>query len=1103
MWPEQMWAIQLVPLLEGRARAAYVAMDAEEALDYGKLKTASLRKSDIDKETYRQKFQSDEVCSDETPRELFVRLKGLYEKWMTPKEKTKEQIGDTIILEQYLKMINPELRSWILERNLATMDLAVDLVEAYTTARRAEGSFQLGKAAERHQHRQPGESGVVRCRSKHQDELLTLDHLTTEQREELRKIIPEGSFSEEPGRTTAIQHDIRLQTQDPIRQLKCRVPARLIPKFKEDTFDPYPMPRADELIESLSTEDLCKGYWQVPLTESAKELTAFRAPNGLFYFVIMPFGLHGAAATLQRLMDTVLKGTEDFAASYLDDIVIYSGRWKEHLHHLETVLGKIRAAVLTANPGKCHLAKGVVSYLGYVLGGGAIRPQLEKVQAVKECPIPNHKEVISGSPDFSKPFVVQTDASGNGLGAVLLQGEEDSRRPILYISRKLFPRDKNYSTVEKEALAVKWALDSLKYHLMGKIATLTYCSERYPDNSVATEHPFTCKLYTAILISLNNRAWFSWLACISAFNTIQPLLLRDKLMKMEVDMHLVTWITDYLTGRPQHVRIRDCSSDTVISSTGAPQGTVLSPVLFTLYTSDFKYNSELCHMQKFSDDTAIVGCVCNGQEREYRSLVEDFVEWCTTNHLKLNITKTKEMCIDFRRSRPSQQPISIKGVDVEVVRSYRYLGVHLDERLDWSVNTDMVYKKAQSRLYFLRRLGSFRICQKLLLMFYQSVVASVLFYAVVCWGGSISKRDAGRLDRLVRKAGSVLGLELESLTPLAERRALSKLLHIMDNVHHPLHSTIIRQRSSFSVHYLETPVHYLEIPVHYLETPVHYLETLVHYLETLVHYLETPVHYLETPVPYLETPVPYLETPVHYLEIPVHYLEIPVHYIKTPVHYLEIPVNYLEIPVNYLETPVHYLETPVHYLEIPVHYLEIPVHYLETPVHYLETLVHYLETLVHYLETPVHYLETPVPSLETPVPYLETPVHYLEIPVHYLEIPVHYIKTPVHYLEIPVNYLEIPVNYLETPVHYLKTPVHYPETPVHYLETPVHYLEIPVHYLEIPVHYLETLVGRGWPILGLVVRHGGFKPDVGSYWKPVKGVQQGDKTCFFVIGLPI
>ncbi|KAI4887416.1 hypothetical protein NFI96_018878, partial [Prochilodus magdalenae] len=227
----------------------------------------------------------------------------------------------------------------------------------------------------------------------------------------------------------------------------------------------------------------------------------------------------------------------------------------------------------------------------------------------------------------------------------------------------------------------------------------------------------------------------------SAFNTIHPLLLRDKLMKMEVDMHLVTWITDYLTGRPQHVRIRDCSSDTVISSTGAPQGTVLSPVLFTLYTSDFKYNSELCHMQKFSDDTAIVGCVHNGQEREYRSLV-DFVEWCTTNHLKLNITKTREMCIDFRRSRPSQQPISINGVDVEVVRSYRYLAVHLDERLDWSVNTDTVYKKAQSRLYFLRRLGSETPADVLPVCGGQSSMLWRQYQQEGCW----MTRQAGRTD---------------------------------------------------------------------------------------------------------------------------------------------------------------------------------------------------------------------------------------------------------------------------------------------------------------------------------------------------------------------
>ena len=258
-----------------------------------------------------------------------------------------------------------------------------------------------------------------------------------------------------------------------------------------------------------------------------------------------------------------------------------------------------------------------------------------------------------------------------------------------------------------------------------------------------------------------------------AFNTIQPLRLGDKLLQMGVDAHLVSWITDYLTGRPQFVRLKDCLSDTVIGSTGAPQGTVLSPVLFTLYTSDFSYKKESCHLQKFSDDTAIVGCIRDGQEREYRSLVEDFVQWCKLNHLQLNTTKTKEIVVDFQRTKRALLPVSIEGVNVEVVSMYKYLGVHLDHKLDWSANTDAVYKKGQSRLYFLRRLRSFNICSKLLGMFYQSVVASVLFYAVVCWGGSTKKRDAGRLDRLVRKA---VGAELENIASVAEKRTCELMM---------------------------------------------------------------------------------------------------------------------------------------------------------------------------------------------------------------------------------------------------------------------------------------------------------------------------------------
>lgn len=93
----------------------------------------------------------------------------------------------------------------------------------------------------------------------------------------------------------------------------------------------------------------------------------------------------------------------------------------------------------------------------------------------------------------------------------------------------------------------------------------------------------------------------------SAFDTIKPALLGEKLTEMQVDAPLVSWMIDYLTGRPQYVRLQSCVSDRVVSNTGAPQGTVLSPFLFTLYTTDFSYRSESCHLQKFSDDSAIVG----------------------------------------------------------------------------------------------------------------------------------------------------------------------------------------------------------------------------------------------------------------------------------------------------------------------------------------------------------------------------------------------------------------------------------------------------------------------------------------------------------------
>ena len=100
----------------------------------------------------------------------------------------------------------------------------------------------------------------------------------------------------------------------------------------------------------ISTLDLTKGYWQVGLTEAAKEKTAFSTPDGLYQYRVLPFGVHGVPTTFQRLMNHVLRPHQRYAAAYLDNIIIYSRNWEDHLRQLEAVLGALRRANLTANP---------------------------------------------------------------------------------------------------------------------------------------------------------------------------------------------------------------------------------------------------------------------------------------------------------------------------------------------------------------------------------------------------------------------------------------------------------------------------------------------------------------------------------------------------------------------------------------------------------------------------------------------------------------------------------------------------------------------------------------------------------------------------------
>ena len=285
----------------------------------------------------------------------------------------------------------------------------------------------------------------------------------------------------------------------------------------------------------------------------------------------------------------------------------------------------------------------------------------------------------------------------------------------------------------------------------------------------------------------------------SAFNTIKPTLLKDKLECTGLDHHLTTWILDYLTNRPQYVRTQGCQSDTVVCSTGAPQGTVLAPFLFTLYTADFKYSSASCHLQKFSDDSAIVGFITDGDDREYRELTQDFVEWCQRNCLQINAGKTKELVVDFRKSKHSPPvPVNIQGMDIEIVKSYKYLGVHLNNKLDWTDNTAALYRKGQSRLHLLRRLRSFGVQGELLRTFFDAVVASAIFYGVVCWGSSISIADRKRLNKIIRKSSSVLGCPLDPVEVVGDRRMRTKLTNMLKNLSHPMHRSLTALSSSFS-----------------------------------------------------------------------------------------------------------------------------------------------------------------------------------------------------------------------------------------------------------------------------------------------------------------
>lgn len=312
--------------------------------------------------------------------------------------------------------------------------------------------------------------------------------------------------------------------------------------------DSYPLPNMEDMIDQLgggnawfTVLDAASGFWQIPLAEESKNKTAFRVKGmGQFKWNVMPMGLCNATAVFQRFMDATLAGVRGICALvYVDDIIIYSKSWEEHMEHLKQVLILLRGANMKIKMGKCKLATRQIKFLGRIITSEGVKPDPIKVEAIQRLRRPQsateairfiqmvgwHRGFIKdfakyehvmrraidkndgklnwdegcekafthlkaalanncmlAYPDYKKPFEVYTDASGTHVGAVLVQRDERNQGKVVeYISCILNVHEKNYSMAEKELLAVMFAVKKWEHYLAAN-KFIIWC-----DNSAAPE----------------------------------------------------------------------------------------------------------------------------------------------------------------------------------------------------------------------------------------------------------------------------------------------------------------------------------------------------------------------------------------------------------------------------------------------------------------------------------------------------------------------------------------------------------------------------------------------------------------------------------------
>ena len=181
----------------------------------------------------------------------------------------------------------------------------------------------------------------------------------------------------------------------------------------------------------------------------------------------------------------------------------------------------------------------------------------------------------------------------------------------------------------------------------------------------------------------------------STFNTIQPHILANKLVSyFGLDNHLVLWIIIFFTNRLQRVFVNGCFSELSLTCTGSPQGCVLSPLLYILYIDDCRSNHLNRFLVKFANDSALL-LLLQGSEQYHGPALTEFVDRCDNSYLDLNVIKSKEMIVDFRRQEHSPGKTIFHNNEVEIVSKYKYLGTIFDDKLKCDDNTEEIVKKGQ------------------------------------------------------------------------------------------------------------------------------------------------------------------------------------------------------------------------------------------------------------------------------------------------------------------------------------------------------------------------------------------------------------------------